>query len=479
MALLGSFLFGCQKPCVGVGCAEEYDAALVGVIDGTELNLNGYTSPLDTYIDVEGIPELGPNWDVAISEGLLVVGSPLEGAIRLFDGTTSTSALGAEDASVVIASEDPWDSFGASIDMVPDIDGDGTSDFIVGAPDTDLSTTSRAEGAAHLISGAVSGEEGEMDLEDQLLFTVKGRDLGGQLGQTVVGCPDMDGDGLGEFAVGAPRDNSFAILGGSVTLVYSADITKTGDSDFADAFPTHWGLDTLGGASGFSLCCQDDLTGDGVPDLLVGAPFADGNNEAAGSIFILDGTNSDPTGDLADDATIVLTGLFSHSWTGWSVQTGDINGDGYAEVVAGAPAAISSAGLTLVWDGADVMAAAGVGTAETPQPRFRINGDAELDSAGHTIAVEDLDGDGQADLIIGAPKADIAESASNAYDSGALYIFRGAKNFAGWRPNMSTDEAEAIVTESQEYLRTGQIVKTGDINGDGTPDLALVHRHRP
>jgi hypothetical protein len=60
-----------------------------------------------------------------------------------------------------------------------------------------------------------------------------------------------------------------------------------------------------------------------------------------------------------------------------------------------------------------------------------------------------------------------------------LYLFPGAASFAGWRPLMDAGDARLIFESAEQFLGTGEIVRTGDLNDDGLDDLFLVHRRRP
>ena len=109
------------------------------------------------------------------------------------------------------------------------------------------------------------------------------------------------------------------------------------------------------------------------------------------------------------------------------VDTGDINGDGHAEMVAGAPGMDDERGWVLIWDGSDVAQRGDL------YPDFRIQGAQAGDRFGHRTRLEDLDGDGYLDLIVGAPTQPAIESDS----LGSVYVLKDVPH-SNWRPFMDT-----------------------------------------
>lgn len=189
----------------------------------------------------------------------------------------------------------------------------------------------------------------------------------------------------------------------------------------------------LGDAYGWIAMDLNDITGDGVHDLLTTAPwYADENGAPAGKVYVYDGAD----GTLLN--TITGSGL---ALLGYSANTaGDVNGDGVPDYIVGALAG----SYAEVYSGADhslLLHLAGV-----PGERFG----SAVSGAG------DVNGDGHADLIIGA-------AFGNADHSGRAHLFSGADGALLW-------QHEGPSAGAQLGSGTGLV---GDVNGDGVPDQVM------
>lgn len=473
-------LTGCPTPCVGVGCAEEYPAALAGVLTGLTDLASLPTSPRQTTLTIQGSAALGPDWSIALSEGVLLVGSADGNAVYRFTSAESGTISLAGETEAMLYGESLGDGFGHALTTIGE-------DLLIGAPTRASSSFSHQEGAVYLVTDGAS-EPVSGSAADVASLRIDGIEQGGRFGSVLVACADIDDDGVPDWAAGAPYDSSGATLGGFVTLGLSSTMPPpdgTQQITNARAVGAWWTGSGVGEQSGKSLNCEHDLTARGagrvesgaedVPDLLIGAPFADAdvNSDAYGALYLIDGEDL-TSGPLFLQASRTLVGLEGDSWLGWSVDTGDINGDGYFEIVAGAPGGAKGAGEVLVWDGREFA------EDEMDAPRFRLRGEKAGDAFGESVRLVDLDGDGLDELLIGAPRRNPTDDdAPEAFNSGALYIFSGAERYLGWYPLMTGDRADVILSEEQQYLRTGQQVESGDFDGDGLEDIGLLHRYDP
>jgi len=185
------------------------------------------------------------------------------GAAYVFAGPVAGAQLAA-DADALLAGQVASESAGFALSCVPDSDGDGFDDLLVGA--VGESTNGALAGAAYLIRGPVSSLS--LGSADAVL---RGEGADDQAGRAVAGV-DMDGDGLGDLVIGAYSEDTGAINAGATYLLHGP-VTGTLTLSAADA--TYRG-NRNGQLVGSALAAAPDLTGDGTDDLLIGAPGTDG-----------------------------------------------------------------------------------------------------------------------------------------------------------------------------------------------------------
>ena len=312
-----------------------------------------------------------------------------------------------------------------------DVDGDGIGDKIVGAPYAETSTNL---GAVLVYKGNAAGYS---SIPNQVL-------LGGDnLGYSIVSLGDMDGDGKAEFAVGAIHgDGDTVSLCGSVTIYKGG-----GNGQIIKLISGEGAMDKFG----YSLAAGD-LNGDGIADLVIGAPF--NTNDPAlyqsGAVYVYFGP------DFA--APIALYASSANKGLGWAVAAGDVNGDGTADLL------LSASGKVLVYLGNATFAP----SINTP--------DIAISSAasgfGRTISViGDLDGDGKQELAIGAPNAVI----NTFRDTGSVSIVKGSAT-GTVNVDAATPPAALMVRIDGEgpFNRFGSsITPMGDVDADGKPDFAV------
>jgi hypothetical protein len=463
-------LGGCPNRCTGVGCESRFDAAQAGVLLGADRVAFGDAAPTDATLQVSGDAGDGADWALALAGADLLIGAPTLGVVAALP-VAGASPTTLDGAAGTLRGDSPSDGLGASLARVPDLDGDGLQELVVGAPLRSASVTSRGEGAVYLLSALGEGFSGQPALGDALL-RVTGSDPGGELGRVVAGCADMDGDGLGEIAFAAPFVSASAELVGKVWVVPSTRLAELGPDATEAALHAGWTGQDVGERAGTALGCADDLDGDGLADLAVGAPFADGDSEATGRVYLLGADALAVAGELRAVAARSLVGTTREGWFGWDLASGDIDGDGKADLAVGAPGVEGQRGEVRVFTSQRL---AGIESSA----RYRIEGAQSGAAFGRTVRSADLDGDGFMDLLVGQPRYNPGGDRDTTYDSGALYWFRGRADWAAWSASLTTDDAAIRWMEPQAYLRTGQQVAVGDVDGDGAADLALLHRIDP
>ena len=241
------------------------------------------------------------------------------GAVYVYYGPISGSM-----PSVTLPSPtgEPGAKFGFSLSLAGDVDADGYSDLVVGAPHADNGQTD--EGNVYLYFGGPTG----LNTTPQVLDSPDGQ--GGEaFGFAVTGASDLNGDGFADIVAGAPRYNPgtsgagrvYLIPGGPLGPVVSSPTVLTGTVQ-TDG---HFGSSLTGGG---------DLNGDGIHDLLVGA---DGVVLAGtqGGVYLFVGS----TGALqtTPTTTFFATPMDLNANFGKSLAMLDTNGDGFADLLAGAP----------------------------------------------------------------------------------------------------------------------------------------------
>ncbi len=277
--------------------------------------------------------------------------------------------------------------FGRSIDNAGDVNGDGYDDLIVGAPLTDVVTdgvTRGDVGSVQLYYGSSAG------LATTPAVTLTGAATGDQFGYSVAGIGDVNKDGFDDVAVAAPYTGAGG--GGPDTGVVSIFLGSAGELSTTPAIEIQGGANDLFGAS----LDGGDVNGDGYADLFVGAPFHENGETEEGAVFVYYGSATGIT--TAGALTVELNLPGAH--LGHSVAfAGDTNGDAFGDVIAGAPMldnAETDEGAAFLFAGS----AAGLTT--TPAWTYECNQAGAM--CGAAVAGNgDLNNDGFADVLVGAP----------------------------------------------------------------------------
>ena len=457
--LLLSTLLACPAPCEGPGCDAVYSATTLSLHRGARsLPARTEQQPLRGELVLRGSEAQGQSQVVILGQDLLLLGLPELAQVRshrlseLEDG-----ALALQPHGLLQGPE--GSRFGASMAAVPDLDGDGVAELWVGAPDLDPGEALPEAGGAYLFPGLGEGFSGEPGLESATL-RLAGEAPFDHLGESLRSCGDLDGDGLAELAVVAPWGELEAPMAGRLHLLLSSQQLQ-GEHPVG-TLERSWSSPVEGAAVGRGLDCSQDLDGDGRVELLVGSPFHDAGAPGGGAIWQLPSSSGD-----IEEAEAAWFSEESEAYLGWTLASGDLDGDGLPELVAGAPGAKGGDGAVWIYDGSQRLQGS-----RTPQ--FRVEG-REGERLGRAVAVADLDDDGLDDLIIGAPRHDPGE----AFAAGALYIFRGRQDYEGWEREFSSEQANGSLVQDQAFLRTGERFALGDTDTDGLPELVLLLEVEP
>jgi len=225
-----------------------------------------------------------------------------------------------------------------------------------------------------------------------------------------------------------------------------------------------------------AVAAAGDVNKDGFADVIVGAWGADTAGPDAGAAYMFFGGREGIKGKNATDADIVLKGEATIDYFGFSVGGNcDLNGDGYADVFVGAP--LNDKGAK---DAGAVYIFYGGPKGPSPTPSHIIRGINEGDQFGYEVACAgDLNKDGVADLVVGAPLEDLNIPGDlSGPDTGAVYIFFGSKE--GIRAASAKEASRAIRGIAAGDWFGNAIARVGDVNKDGVDDLLVgAYRNAP
>lgn len=375
--------------------------------------------------------------DVIIAADKFEDGQSDEGAVFVYHGSaTGVSPV----ANTYLQGNQSQAWFGYSVAGAGDVNSDGYDDIIVGAIHYDLGQTN--EGVAYVYHGSATG------LSTTPATTLQADQANANFGYAVAGNTDINNDGYDDVIVSAYQyDNGqtnegrvYIYYGSATGIVNTPVLTLEGEQSNA--------------YFGRSIAVNGDVNNDGIEDIAIGASHFDNINSGEGRVYVYYGT-----------ATGIDPMLVSYhesdqnlAYLGRSVAFGDVNGDGYDDVLGGAH----------YYDGGQVNEGAvfvfnGSASGASTSPSAIMQMDQDNAYLGISLAsIGDIDQDGYDDILTGATYFD----GSN-IDQGKAFQFNGSAT--GLNPTPG-----AVFERSQEWARFGTSVgNAGDLNGDGINDIVI------
>ena len=436
---------------------------------------------------IVGAYESDPTAGTSAGRSYVVFGQTGNTAIDLSSLTSGSSTAG-----FVINGQAAGDVSGRSVSSAGDINGDGLADLIIGANLSDPSSLADA-GRSYVVFGKTSTSTVNLSSltsgNSTVGFVINGQCACDFSGISVSSAGDVNGDGLIDLIVGAyagdPRaaskiGRSYVLFGQSDTTSIDLSAVAAGSGGFV--INGQCSLDY----SGWSVSSAGDVNGDGLADLLVGAYYSNPSGiTGSGRSYVVFGKATTTAINLSAVAAgsegFVINGLPNYyQYSGYSVSNaGDVNGDGLADVILGAiynhngdSVAGYNAGRSFVVFGKSATTAIDLTAVVAGSSGFVINGESYGDVSGRSVSsAGDINGDGLADLIIGADQSDPSSRA----DAGRSYVVFGqTTNTAVDLSNVAAGSGGFIVNGQCASDYSGWSVSSaGDVNGDGLADLIV------
>ncbi len=397
---------------------------------------SGYVANLDDCADTQADAHPG---------GVEVCGTGID---EDCDGTSNFCGLigdyGLGGAPLALTGTTDGDNFGFSVGSLSDVDGDGLGDIVATAHGSDLGGS--RSGSIYLISPA-------LPTLPAALLTLTGEAANDRAGEDIAGGGDADGDGIFDLLIGAPgSDRGYSEAG----RLYLVSGTQRGGVSLAEADRSFGGLHAAD-AVGSSVAFVGDADGDGLDAFATTSYANDDRAIDAGIVYVVQ-----YDADTFADASSALTGVAAGDGVVRVAGGEDLDGDGLDDLAVGAPG-VDGTGTSR--GAAYVVFAPYPASGDLSVADGRRIGNEDGDYAGYNIALSpDMNGDGLADLLVSALLAD-----EGAVDGGTVYVVHGP---ATGERELSTADA-VFYAESAGDQAGWSLAAVGDVDGNGEGDVLL------
>ena len=381
--------------------------------------------------------------DVIVGADSYTNGQTYEGAAFVYHGspagisTISTASLENNQASA---------NYGNAVTTAGDVNGDGFSDVIIASQYYDNGEIN--EGAVFVYLGTANG------ISTTISSTIEGGQIFSEIGSSVSTAGDINADGYSDIIIGARYyDNGEHLEGGGLVFYGSPSGINTSSFDLLE-------VNQPDAFFGYSVANAGDVNGDGYGDIIAGAYLYDNPEVDEGAAFIFLGSST----GISLVPNITLQSNQANAFFGYSVAgAGDVNGDGYSDVIVGAYNYTNNQaneGVVFIFLGSPS------GTITTYSTLLEHN---QSNAAfGYCVSgTGDVNGDGFSDIVIGSIKYSNGQS-----EEGSVFVYGGSSTGINTTP--------VFITESnQNFAEMGNAIgNAGDVNGDGYSDLIIgVHNY--
>ena len=331
------------------------------------------------------------------------------------------AGLNPAPAATLLGSTVPNGSFGWSVSAAGDVNGDGYSDVVVGAY---LDNNGQAtEGTAWVFHGSAAG------VSTTVATFLESNIAGVWFGRSVSTAGDINGDGFGDVMVGAP------LLANGQSSEGVARLYLGSATGISTTVSIQWELNSTGANFGDGMACVGDVNGDGYSDVSIGAKLYG----ITGAAVVFHGG---PVGTATAFAMSRFGGVTSARLGASAGNAGDLNGDGYTDALFGAP------GVNAAY--VHYGSATGIAVA----PSLTLTGTAGTQFGTSVASAGDVNGDGYADVVVGAPLS----------GAGAAYIYMGSPGGLVAAPALTLTGGSLFGTS---------VAPAGDVNTDGYADVIV------